>query len=228
MFSTKREWVRYLNNLQIMIDLTNGEVNLYDLCLIEALRINIPSIDLLIYPKKELLCCSIETNNILSDEYQNIKKERKVLMDKAVELLGDRKKDIAERILLQLFPEQLNGLNHDNVIHKKICASIYFDKYFIKEILNEYISDTEIDKVSNEFFSAELKSIVSWIDAQIDEYDIDETMRALEMMIVRQSTTVQKKVWHVVLSRVLFTHKKYNATLIHYLLMERETVPVQN
>ena len=193
MFSTKREWVRYLNNLQIMIDLTNGEVNLYDLCLIEALRINIPSIDLLIYPKKELLCCSIETNNILSDEYQNIKKERKELMDKAVELLGDRKKDIAERILLQLFPEQLNGLNHDNVIHKKICASIYFDKYFIKEILNEYISDTEIDKVSNEFFSAELKSIVSWIDAQIDEYDIDETMRALEMMIVRQSTTVQKK-----------------------------------
>ena len=57
MFSTKREWVRYLNNLQIMIDLTNGEVNLYDLCLIEARRINIRSIYLLIYHKKEMLCC---------------------------------------------------------------------------------------------------------------------------------------------------------------------------
>lgn len=193
LFSTKREWVRYLNNLQIMLDLTNGEVNLYDLCLMEALRINLPSIDQLIYSNKELLCGSIETSSILSDGYQKIKKERGELMDKAVELLGDSKKDIAKRILMHLFPEQLNGLKHEYVIDKKICASIYFDKYFIKEILNEYISDTEIDKVSKDFFSAELEAIVSWIDAQIDEYAIDETMRALEMMIARQSTTVQKK-----------------------------------
>ena len=191
LFSTKREWVRYLNNLQIMLDLTKGEVNQYDLCLIEALRTITPAIESLIYNHKELLCGSVESSEIFGKEYQETKKSK--LLDDIITKIPTTKQDISIRILNKLFPEQYNGLNFDYVIHKRICSAIYFDKYFIKQILSEYISDVEIDEVSRRFINAEKDNVVSWIDAKIDEYSIDETMRALEMMITRQVTTEQKK-----------------------------------
>lgn len=193
LFSTKREWVRYLNNLQIMLDLTKGEVNQYDLCLIEALRTIAPAIESLIYNHKELLCGSVESSEILGKEYQETKTKKSKLLDDILKKIPTTKQDISIRILNKLFPEQYNGLNFDYVIHKRICSAIYFDKYFIKQILHEYISDVEIDEVSRRFINAEKDNVVSWIDAKIDEYSIDETMRALEMMITRQVTTEQKK-----------------------------------
>lgn len=193
LFSTKREWVRYLNNLQIMLDLTKGEVNQYDLCLIEALRTIAPAIESLIYNHKELLCGSVESSEILGKKYQETKTKKSKLLDDIITKIPTTKQEISIRILNQLFPEQYNGLNFDYVIHKRICSAIYFDKYFIKQILHEYISDVEIDEVSRRFINAEKDNVVSWIDAKIDEYSIDETMRALEMMITRQVTTEQKK-----------------------------------
>ena len=193
LFSTKREWVRYLNNLQIMLDLTTGEVNQYDLCLIEALRTIAPAIESLIYNHKELLCGSVESSEIFGKEYQETKTKKSKLLDDIITKIPTTKQDISIRILNKLFPEQYNGLNFDYVIHKRICSAIYFDKYFIKQILSEYISDVEIDEVSRRFINAEKDNVVSWIDAKIDEYSIDETMRALEMMITRQVTTEQKK-----------------------------------
>ena len=193
LFSTKREWVRYLNNLQIMLDLTKGEVNQYDLCLIEALRTIAPAIESLIYNQKELLCGSVESSEIFGKKYQETKTKKSKLLDDIITKIPTTKQEISIRILNQLFPEQYNGLNFDHVIHKRICSAIYFDKYFIKQILHEYISDVEIDEVSRRFINAEKDNVVSWIDAKIDEYSIDETMRALEMMITRQVTTEQKK-----------------------------------
>lgn len=193
LFSTKREWVRYLNNLQIMLDLTKGEVDQYDLCLIEALRTIAPAIESLIYSHKELLCGSVESSEIFGKEYQETKTKKSKLLDDIITKIPTTKQDISIRILNKLFPEQYNGLNFDYVIHKRICSAIYFDKYFIKQILSEYISDVEIDEVSRRFINAEKDNVVSWIDAKIDEYSIDETMRALEMMITRQVTTEQKK-----------------------------------
>lgn len=193
LFSTKREWVRYLNNLQIMLDLTKGEVNQYDLCLIEALRTIAPAIESLIYNHKELLCGSVESSEIFGKKYQETKTKKSKLLDDIITKIPTTKQEISIRILNQLFPEQYNGLNFDYVIHKRICSAIYFDKYFIKQILHEYISDVEIDEVSRRFINAEKDNVVSWIDAKIDEYSIDETMRALEMMITRQVTTEQKK-----------------------------------
>lgn len=193
LFSTKREWVRYLNNLQIMLDLTKGEVNQYDLCLIEALRTIAPAIESLIYNHKELFCGSVESSEILGKEYQETKTKKSKLLDDIIKKIPTTKQDISIRILNKLFPEQYNGLNFDYVIHKRICSAIYFDKYFIKQILNEYISDVEIDEVSKRFINTEKDNVVSWIDAKIEEYSIDETMRALEMMITRQVTAEQKK-----------------------------------
>ena len=193
LFSTKREWVRYLNNLQIMLDLTKGEVNQYDLCLIEALRTIAPAIESLIYNHKELLCGSVASSEILGKEYQETKTKKSKLLDDIIKKIPTTKQDISIRILNKLFPEQYNGLNFDYVIHKRICSAIYFDKYFIKQILSEYISDAEIDVVSKRFINAEKDDVVSWIDSKIDEYSIAETMRALEMMITRQTTTEQKK-----------------------------------
>lgn len=193
LFSTKREWVRYLNNLQIMLDLTKGEVNQYDLCLIEALRTIAPAIESLIYNHKELLCGSVESSEILGKEYQETKTKKSKLLDDIINKIPTTKQDISRNILGKLFPEQYNGLNFNHVVHKRICSAIYFDKYFIKQILNEYISDVEIDEVSKRFINTEKDNVVSWIDAKIEEYSIDETMRALEMMITRQVTAEQKK-----------------------------------
>lgn len=193
LFSTKREWVRYLNNLQIMLDLTKGEVNQYDLCLIEALRTIAPAIESLIYNHKELLCGSVESAEIFGKKYQETKTKKSKLLDDIITKIPTTKQEISIHILNKLFPEQYNGQNSDYVIRKRICSAIYFDKYFIKQILHEYISDVEIDEVSRRFINAEKDNVVSWIDAKIDEYSIDETMRALEMMITRQVTAEQKK-----------------------------------
>ena len=216
LFSTKREWVRYLNNLQIMLDLTKGEVNQYDLCLIEALRTIAPAIESLIYNHKELLCGSVESSEILGKEYQETKTKKSKLLDDIIKKIPTTKQDISIRILNKLFPEQYNGLNFDYVIHKRICSAIYFDKYFIKQILNEYISDVEIDEVSKGFINAKTDDVISWINAKIDEYSINETMRALEMMITRQTTMEQKKAMAYSIIRGLVNTKetqRYSYTL---------------
>jgi hypothetical protein len=138
------------------------------------------------------------------------------LFDDIINKMPTTKQYVSRNILGKLFPEQYNGLNFDHVVHKRICSSIYFDKYFIKQILSEYISDAEIDVVSKRFINAEKDDVVSWIDSKIDEYSIAETMRALEMMITRQTTMEQKKAMAYSIIRGLVNTKetqRYSYTL---------------
>lgn len=216
LFSTKREWVRYLNNLQVMLTLTMEEVNQYDLCLIEALRTIAPVVESLIYREKELLCASSEAVVVLGNKYQQAKSNQSKLFDNIIKKMPPPKQGVSINILNKLFPGQYNGVNFDSVIHKRICSSIYFDKYFIKQILSEYISDVEIDMVSKRFINAEKNDVVSWVDAKIDEYSIAETMRALEMMITRQTTTEQKKAMaYSIIKGLVYTKetRRYSYTL---------------
>lgn len=216
LFSTKREWVRYLNNLQVMLTLTMEEVNQHDLCLIEALRTIAPAVESLLYRGKELLCASVETATVLEKEYQEFKNKKSKLFDDIINKMPTTKQYVSRNILGKLFPEQYNGLNFDHVVHKRICSSIYFDKYFIKQSLSEYISDAEIDEVSKGFINAKTDDVISWINAKIDEYSIYETMRALEMMITRQTTMEQKKAMAYSIIRGLVNTKetqRYSYTL---------------
>ena len=72
----------------------------------------------------------------------------------------------------------MKDLNEYYFVEKKICSAIYFDKYFIKQVLDGFIPDREIDDAAERFLNSEIgNDIVLWINKNIN--DINEIARLI-------------------------------------------------
>lgn len=214
LFSTKREWLRYLNNLQIMLDLTKEEVNVSDLLLIEAVRVIMPSIDQWLLVNKDILCGELTIAHAFPGVANSKPTEsnRETIFNAIEKECVSNKKIQIHRILSILFPEQVKDLNEYYFVEKKICSAIYFDKYFIKQVLDGFIPDREIDDAAERFLNSEIgNDIVLWINKNINDYSLEETMRALDMMIARQSMREKKfLLTKKVIKNIIFTQEAQN------------------
>ena len=56
LFNTKREWNRYLNQLSVVIEFGARELNMFDVCLIEAIKVFDPKVYAMIGQSKYALC----------------------------------------------------------------------------------------------------------------------------------------------------------------------------
>ena len=182
LFNTKREWNRYLNQLSVVIEFGARELNMFDVCLIEAIKVFDPKVYAMIGQSKNALCSKLEVNvghqNPFTDE------EITDIQEDLLNSVVPNKRNVVKSIIKQLFPRSFVN-EKEKHITKRICSKHYFDKYFVLDVLSDYISDEEIQNLRDEYISKSDDEIINSIDLLLDNFSYEEVNRALNMVVVR-------------------------------------------
>ena len=182
LFNTKREWNRYLNQLSVVIEFGARELNMFDVCLIEAIKVFDPKVYAIIGQSKNALCSKLEVN--VGHQNPFIDEEITDIQEDLLNSVVPNKRNVVESIIKQLFPQSLVN-EKEKHITKRICSKHYFDKYFVLDVLDDSISDEQIETLRDDYKNQSDKELVDSIDSLLDIYNYDEVNRALNMMVIR-------------------------------------------
>ena len=182
LFNTKREWNRYLNQLSVVIEFGARELNMFDVCLIEAIKVFDPKVYAMIGQSKNALCSKLEVN--VGHQNPFIDEEITDIQEDLLNSVVPNKRNVIKSIIKQLFPRSFVN-EKEKHITKRICSKHYFDKYFVLDVLSDYISDEEIQNLRDEYVSKSDDEIINSIDLLLDNFSYEEVNRALNMVVVR-------------------------------------------
>lgn len=182
LFNTKREWNRYLNQLSVVIEFSARELNMFDICLIEAIKVFDPKVYAMIGQSKYALCSKLEVN--MGHQIPFVDEETTDIREEILNSVVPNKRNVVKSIIKQLFPQSLVN-EKEKHITKRICSKHYFDKYFVLDVLDDSISDEQIETLRDDYKSQSDKELVDSIDSLLDIYNYDEVNRALNMMVIR-------------------------------------------
>lgn len=180
LISTPREIIQYINILSFVVPTMYKELNLSDLCLLEALK----KFSIKCYSKiKESKSLLLEINNkesLVFDYLLRNKRTEKEIQDERTENVAnicsiDNNKKI-NSIINCLLDDYIQGKQREEGIYKnRLCNINFFDKYFIY--------DTPIDSVSQQLINEIEKLVIN----NKEEYlislfnDIDSNYRSGEI-----------------------------------------------
>jgi predicted KAP-like P-loop ATPase len=152
--NTPRLAVRYGNSLSFAFPLLNGEVNLGDLMLIEALKVFYPKHYEFVKHNSSYFLSSYDSHygNILENKEAK-KKELEEHLEKLGKSLTSRERKAALNLLKELFPRLKeafeNSFHHNGPLEwykaKRIVSPEYFNRYFSYCVLKGEISDVSFD-----------------------------------------------------------------------------------
>ena len=182
LFNTKREWNRYLNQLSVVIEFGARELNMFDVCLIEAIKVFDPKVYAMIGQSKNALCSKLEVN--VGHQNPFIDEEITDIQEDLLNSVVPNKRNVIKSIIKQLFPRSFVN-EKEKHITKRICSKHYFDKYFVLDVLSDYISDEEIQNLRDEYVSKSDDEIINSIDLLLENFSYEEVNRALNMVVVR-------------------------------------------
>lgn len=197
LMQTRRELLRYCNQLNLVLPGLKDEVNTLDLCIVEAIK-NI-SYDAYqsIYNNRSTFL--YEINMALSTLNVDNKVETALNQryDRAVEDIvsrfGSPRKEVVTSLIKRLFPPKTPYVRQKDYDEKRICTPTYFSKYFTHLVPSDVISDTELNLYLKSFSIASIDDTTRWIDEKIKQYSLDEAERALIYFIQHCSTAEKKR-----------------------------------
>jgi predicted KAP-like P-loop ATPase len=152
--NTPRLAVRYGNTISFSIPLLNGEVNMIDLLLIEAVKIFYPAHYEFIKHNAQYFIGSYKEFITRDQDKAKIDQLNKHLDDLGKEL-SEQQKNQVRSLLTDLFPVlntvfgnfwQNEGEENDWYRDKKIGSAKYFDRYFSYAVIEGDISDIEFNE----------------------------------------------------------------------------------
>lgn len=189
LFDTKRDCIRFINQLGFVMPSLCNEVNITDLCLLEAVKIIIQESYIKIYRhKKQLLklynpydfahIADKQTDEMLKADFEKSVSE-------IVEEISPHKATKIKALLEDdLFSN--NSVNAFDIIeNKRLQSEVYFDKYFIQAVPERLIPDTDIDTLGQEILTIDHYQLAKWIDEEYQRFGYDEIKRAI-LSIVRR------------------------------------------
>lgn len=190
LFETKRDCIRYINQLGFVFPSVVNEVNIHDFCLLEAIKVISQEAYLRILHNKKALLKILDdagfpyfddkaANDLLDKNFQN------ALDDIAKELtthnIGVKIKNILEHDLFYY-----NSVDAFDLVDKqRLQSKVYFDKYFVLAVPDNLIPDVEMDKLKEVLFSMSHHDLSRWVDEKYQRFDYSEIQRAT-LRIIRK------------------------------------------
>jgi hypothetical protein len=186
LFGTRREILRYINQVQFMLSTLYAEVNISDLCLLEAIKLFHPAGYTAIQRKRgeilhdgiEFVIQSIRDNN----KPEEMEKRRNALLESI--MLGCPKEHttqiqriVTDQLLHKYFQE------HSLSSNKRMNDPNYFDKYFVGCAPDNTISDQMLYQLSDQISDTEYKKNAHMLNTYLNEYGWNEFCRAVLFMI---------------------------------------------
>lgn len=183
--STPRLAVRYGNTLSFSMPLLNGEVNMVDLMLIEAIKIFYPEHYYFIKENPDYFIGSYKdlgsTNN---QKITEIKEHLEALSS----ALNNSGKAQIQDLLSNLFPNLDTAIGNfyysdknrnEWYVDKRIASLKYFDRYFSYAVIEGDISDIEFDELIKGINTAAIDDIVAQMKAIIGKSDAGNFIQKL-------------------------------------------------
>lgn len=192
---TRREVLRYCNQLTLVLPGLKGEVNISDLCILEAIKNVSFETYQSIYYNRSIFFHKVDSVKLLIDNDKETEAEKKrfetALEDAVSSVEPSRRKDIRNAIQGLFSPKEPFELQKD-YDEKRICTSTYFIKYYTQLVPSDIIPDTELDGYLQTLGEKSVDDVAEWIDEKNEQYGLDEIERGL-LYFVQHSATKEER-----------------------------------
>lgn len=176
-----RDLKRYCNQLSFVLPNLKGEVNLLDLCVLEAIKMISGESYKRIYERGAELRREEKSLYLSKEEQQDkVKNNYQKAKEYITDDLDSRMKVILESALDDLFR---NGQN--DIDKKRLITSIYFPKYFIQSVPMNLIPDRKLDVFVENFFNLDVNAVAGQLDDWNNLFSASEVQRAILYVIRR-------------------------------------------
>lgn len=192
-FSTCRELKRYCNQLQFVLPHLRGEVNVHDLCLLEAIKsVNAESYHRIYEHRSQLLR---EVSNVYYMKSEESRKAVEQMCQEAKEsvvegLSGNVKKTILSA--LDVLFEKRTLYDDKYITEKRINTAVYFAKYFVQTVPSDLIPDRLLEDFRERILEMPIPDIVSIVNDWSLKYTLNEVKRAA-LYAINHSDTAEYK-----------------------------------
>jgi predicted KAP-like P-loop ATPase len=183
---TPRLAVRYSNSISFSLPLLNGEINVVDLLIIEALKIFYPTFYHFIKDNPKYF---IDTYSEKDKQNEGKKEAVKEAFERLTANFSPTGKQAIKNLLIELFPllkeaflnYSMSGFYIEWYQQKKICSPFYFNRYFTYSVIKGEISDIEFDKFLANVEVAEHETLIHQMRSFCQSTTAETFLRKLRM-----------------------------------------------
>lgn len=187
LFSTPREVIRYVNILNYILPTLYKEVDLSDLCLLEALKKFSYDSYIKIRSRKHIFIYNpFVVDSYIEDSKRTDEEKRQIRIDNIASIHIDNSNNKAiyiNKIIDTLLYDYLYQKTYPNST-KKLCDSNFFDKYFLYTTPDNKISEEEINNLINLIETTEINEIKEGLNDYNYKYGIEEVKRAINTIFI--------------------------------------------
>ena len=186
--STYRELKRYCNQLSFVLPHMKGEVNIQDLCALEAIKMVNANAYRRIHDSEDALRHIVGTSYLLKEDQglEDATKNYENAKLYVTEGMEGRLKDVVNDTLDSLFSNRSGFGGQEGIDKKRLDTDVYFQKYFTQLVPGNLIPDRELDSFKEKALKGELDAIVGQFDEWRNKFAASEVKRAA-LYIVRHT-----------------------------------------
>lgn len=184
---TVRNIIRYCNQLSFVLPHLRDEVNINDLCLLEAIKnVSGEAFDRIYESRSSLFKESDSVNSLIEPDksVEVTEKNYSSAKEYITENLCGKMKKVVLSAIDQLFGNR--SIKHQQDIdNKRIMTNEYFAKYFVQKVPGDIIPDRVIDELNDFVKNGRIDYITSKINEWLEGYAVSEIKRAV-IRLIRQ------------------------------------------
>lgn len=186
--STYRELKRYCNQLSFVLPHMKGEVNIQDLCALEAIKMVNANAYRRIHDSEDALRHIVGTSYLLKEDQglEDATKNYENAKLYVTEGMEGRLKDVVNDTLDSLFSNRSGFGGQEGIDKKRLDTDVYFQKYFTQLVPGNLLPDRELDSFKEKALKGELDAIVGQFDEWRNKFAASEVKRAA-LYIVRHT-----------------------------------------
>lgn len=184
---TMRDLYRLCNQLSFVLPHLKGEVNVVDLCVLEAIKMISNEAFMKIYHQKSALTRehgpfdNVVNGKVVTDAIEERYDQAESAVVEGIDSLA---KQTVLQLLRYLFGDKANEAYYQsNLNNKQLCTDVYFNKYFIQTVPSNLIADTELDDMAHTLSTMSVNDLTDWINDKRQEYAPNEIERSLIYML---------------------------------------------
>lgn len=191
--NTYRELKRYCNQLAFVLPFMNGEVNILDLCSLEAIKMVNAESYARVYESEEALRHIVGPTSLSTEDkgHEEAEQNYEAAKEYITEGMPVRMKDAVKDTLDSLFN---NGsfFGQDDIDNKRLDTDVYFQKYFTQLVPSNLIPDRELDAFKEKFEGMDVEAITTQFDEWQEKFSASEVKRA-SLYVIRNSADGDKR-----------------------------------
>jgi len=205
---TRRDLIRYCNQLSFVLPDLKDEVNVEDLCLLEAVKLISNEAYDEVYRSRASLLMEAQGLDYYPNSEERTKvyeKRRKDAIDVIVKKADPKRAYLLESILESLFSELPSS--RQSIKQKRLVSSFYFYKYFTQTVPSNIIPDSELNAFGKRLSEISNDELINWLNLASDSFSFEEVGRACLYLIDRNDSASQRRLLASRLAKALSLSK---------------------